>query len=103
VTTATLFANASTTKAFTALAVAMMVDEGKLAWDDRVTDRLPTLVLREAYPSREITLRDMLSHRVGFGDPGFLWYGTDLTANEMFRAGSSSLSRASGRGTPTTT
>jgi CubicO group peptidase (beta-lactamase class C family) len=85
VTTATLFANASTTKAFTALAVAMMVDEGKLAWDDRVTDRLPTLVLRDAYPSRELTLRDMLSHRVGFGDPGFLWYGTDLTANEMFR------------------
>ena len=85
VTTSTLFANASTTKAFTALAVAMMVDEGKLAWDDRVTDRLPTLVLRDAYPSRELTLRDMLSHRVGFGDPGFLWYGTDLTANEMFR------------------
>ena len=85
VTTSTLFANASTTKAFTALAVGMMVDEGKLAWDDRVVDRLPTLVLRDAYPARELTLRDMLSHRVGFGDPGFLWYGTELPAAEMFR------------------
>lgn len=85
VTTATLFANASTTKAFTAVAVGMMVDEGKLAWDDRVTDRLPALVLHDPYPARELTLRDMLSHRVGFGDPGYLWYGTELDAGEMFR------------------
>jgi CubicO group peptidase (beta-lactamase class C family) len=84
VTTATLFANASTTKAFTALAVAMMVDEGKLAWDDRVVDRLPALLLQDPYPARELTLRDALSHRVGFGDPGFLWYGTELEAAEMF-------------------
>jgi CubicO group peptidase (beta-lactamase class C family) len=85
VTTATLFANASTTKAFTALAVALLVDEGKLAWDDRVADRLPALVLRDPYAARELTLRDMLSHRVGFGDPGYLWYGTELAADEMFR------------------
>ena len=85
VTTSTLFANASTTKAFTALAVGMMVDEGKLAWDDRAADRLPTLLLRDPYAARELTLRDMLAHRVGFGDPGYLWYGTELSADEMFR------------------
>jgi len=85
VTTSTLFANASTTKAFTAVAVGMMVDEGKLSWDDRAADRLPTLMLKDPYPARELTLRDMLSHRVGFGDPGYLWYGTELGADEMVR------------------
>jgi len=85
VTTSTLFANASTTKAFTALAVGMMVEDGKLSWDDRAADRLPTLMLEDPYAARELTLRDMLSHRVGFGDPGYLWYGTELTAEEMFR------------------
>jgi len=84
VTTRTLFANASTTKAFTALAVGLMVDEKKLAWDDRVADRLPDLALRDPYPSREVTIRDLLSHRVGFGDPSFLWYGVTLDERELF-------------------
>ena len=85
VTTSTLFANASTTKAFTSLAVGLMVDAGKLDWDDRVVDRLPGLLLRDPYPARELRIRDLLSHRVGFGDPGFLWYGTELATAEMFR------------------
>jgi CubicO group peptidase (beta-lactamase class C family) len=73
----TLFANASTTKAFTAVGVAMMVDAGKLAWDDPVTRYLPGFTLRDPYVTREITLRDLLSHKVGFGDPDYLWYGVD--------------------------
>jgi CubicO group peptidase (beta-lactamase class C family) len=77
VTPHTLFANASTTKAFTALGVALMVDAGKLAWDDPVTRYLPEFVLRDPYVTREITLRDLLSHKVGFGDPDYLWYGVD--------------------------
>jgi len=84
VTVHTLFANASTTKAFTSLAVALMVDEGKLAWDDRAADRLPELVLRDPYPARELTLRDMLSHKVGFGDPDYLWYGKESDAATIF-------------------
>jgi CubicO group peptidase (beta-lactamase class C family) len=85
VTTRTLFANASTTKAFTSLAVGLMVDAGALAWDDRVADRLPELLLRDPYPSRELTVRDLLSHRVGFGDPSYLWYGMDRDERELFR------------------
>jgi CubicO group peptidase (beta-lactamase class C family) len=85
VTPHTLFANASTTKAFTALAVGLMVDAGKLRWDDRAADRLPELVLHDAYPARELTIRDMLAHRVGFGDPGYLWYGVELSEAELFR------------------
>jgi CubicO group peptidase (beta-lactamase class C family) len=73
----TLFANASTTKAFTAFAAATLVDEGRLDWDDRVADRLPEFVLMDPWATREITLRDLLTHRLGFGDPGFLWYGAE--------------------------
>ncbi len=77
VTAHTLFANASTTKAFTAVGVALMVDAGKLAWDDPVTRHLPAFTLRDPFVTREITLRDLLSHKVGFGDPDYLWYGVD--------------------------
>ncbi len=85
ITPNTLFANASTTKAFTSMAIAMLVDEGKLGWDDRVASYLPTFVLRDPYASRELTLRDLLTHRVGFGDPGFLWYGVDIEYPTMVR------------------
>ncbi len=70
----TLFANASTTKAFTAAVAAMLVDEGRLRWDDRVVDRVPGFALRDPWVTREITLRDLLSHQLGFGDPQYLWY-----------------------------
>ncbi|UCC71472.1 MAG: serine hydrolase [Gemmatimonadota bacterium] len=81
----TLFANASTTKAFTAMAVAMMVDEGVLGWDDPVSDHLPTFILYDPYVTREVTVRDLLTHRIGFGDPFYLWYGVDLDYQEMVR------------------
>jgi CubicO group peptidase (beta-lactamase class C family) len=85
ITPHTLFANASTTKAFTSMAVAMLVDDGQLGWDDRVAAYLPTFVLNDPYASRELTLRDLLTHRVGFGDPGFLWYGVDYGYLQMVR------------------
>ena len=76
VTIHTLFANASTTKAFTSMAAAMLVDDGKLRWDDPIARYLPQFQLLDPLASHELTVRDALSHRVGFGDPGFLWYGT---------------------------
>lgn len=85
VTVHTRFANASTTKAFTALAVALLVDSGKLGWDDRVIDRLPGFVLQPPYATQELTLRDLLTHRVGFSDPGSLWYGREFDYPEMLR------------------
>ena len=78
----TLFANASTTKAFTAAAAAMLVDDGFLTWDDPVSDHLAEFVLLDPWVTREITLRDLLTHRVGFGDPSFLWYGADYEFEE---------------------
>ncbi len=83
VTTRTLFANASTTKAFTSAAIAMLVDEDLLEWDDRVEDRLPGTVLADPYVTRELRLRDLLVHNLGFGDPQELWYGMELSFEEI--------------------
>ena len=79
----TLFAIASTTKAMTAAAIGMLVDEGKLAWDDPVTDHLPSFQLNDPYVTREITVRDLLTHRAGMGNTDYLWYVADLPADSM--------------------
>jgi CubicO group peptidase (beta-lactamase class C family) len=63
----TLFGIASNTKAFTAAALAMLVDEGKLGWDDPVTKHLPAFQLYDTYVTRELTVRDLLTHRSGLG------------------------------------
>ncbi|MGQ9647483.1 MAG: serine hydrolase [Thermodesulfobacteriota bacterium] len=61
----TLFAIGSTTKAMTAAAVGMLVDEKKLYWDDPVTKYLPWFHLPDSWVTREVTIRDLLCHRVG--------------------------------------
>ncbi|HEX9207245.1 MAG TPA: serine hydrolase [Steroidobacteraceae bacterium] len=63
----TLFAIGSTSKAFTSAVLATMVDEGKLAWDTKVSDVLPGFKLQDAYASSEMTVRDLLVHRSGLG------------------------------------
>ena len=73
VTVHTRFGNMSTTKAFTALLVAMLTDSGKLALDDPVQKHEPAVQFADPYVTREITVRDLLTHRVGFGDPDYLW------------------------------
>jgi CubicO group peptidase (beta-lactamase class C family) len=67
VTPRTLFGIASNTKAFTSAALAILVDEGKLKWDDRVVDRLPGFQMSDAYVTREMRIRDLLCHRSGLG------------------------------------
>jgi CubicO group peptidase (beta-lactamase class C family) len=85
VDTHTLFALGSTTKAFTALATALMVDAGKLRWDDPVATYVPGFVLRDPYVTHELTVRDLLTHELGFADPEYLWYGNDQTLADMIR------------------
>lgn len=63
----TLFGIASNSKAFTAAALAMLVDEGKLKWDDPITAYLPWFAVNDPYITRELTIRDTLSHRSGLG------------------------------------
>jgi CubicO group peptidase (beta-lactamase class C family) len=63
----TLFGIASVSKAFTATAVGILVDEGVLDWDDPVVQHLPGFQLYDPYVTRTVTIRDLLSHRVGIG------------------------------------
>jgi len=63
----TMFGIGSNTKAFTTAALAMLVDAGKLSWDDPVYQRLPGFVMYDPYVSHEMTIRDLLTHRSGMG------------------------------------
>lgn len=65
VTPQTYFRLASTTKAFTAASVAILVDEGKLRWDDKVVDYLPEFKMKDSWVTAEFTIRDLLSQRSG--------------------------------------
>jgi CubicO group peptidase (beta-lactamase class C family) len=84
----TLFGIASNTKAFTTAALAILVDEGKLKWDDKVTHHLPGFSLNDPYVTRELTIRDLVSHRTGLGlGAGDLmfWPNTTFTREQVLK------------------
>ncbi|HEY6400000.1 MAG TPA: serine hydrolase, partial [Blastocatellia bacterium] len=81
----TIFAIGSSSKAFTAAALAMLVDEGKIKWDDPVTKHLPGFELYDPYASQEMTVRDLLCHRSGLARGDLMWYGSDYSRNEIIR------------------
>ncbi|MEO7026699.1 MAG: serine hydrolase [Caulobacteraceae bacterium] len=63
----TAFPIGSESKAFTAAALAILVDRGKLTWDDKVVDRLPGFAMYDTYSTAHMTVRDLLTHRSGLG------------------------------------
>lgn len=63
----TLFGIASNSKAFTSAALAILVDEGKIKWDDKVIKYLPNFKMYNDYVTNEFTIRDLLTHRSGLG------------------------------------
>src|SRR5687768_3196857 len=84
----TLFAIASNSKAFTTAALAILMDEGKIGgWDDKVSKYLPEFQLYNPYVTEDLTIRDLVSHRVGLdtfsGD--LLWYETTYTDDEILK------------------
>lgn len=85
VTERTLFAIGSASKAFTAAALAILVDEGRLRWDDPVLKYLPEFQLWDPYVTRELTIRDLLTHRSGLERADLLWYGSTLDRAEILR------------------
>lgn len=85
VDSATVFGIMSMTKAFTATAMGMLVDDGLVAWDDRVVDHVPDFVLYDPWVTRETRIRDILSHRMGVDRGDFLWFGTGYSRDEIVR------------------
>jgi len=83
----TIFPVASNTKAFTAAAIAILVDEGKLSWDTKVNTILPYFQMYDEFVTEHFTIADMLSHRSGLktfsGD--LLWYGTDYSREDVVK------------------
>jgi CubicO group peptidase (beta-lactamase class C family) len=81
----TLFAIGSVSKSFTGTAIAMLVDEGKVSWDSRVIDHLPGFRLFDQWVTREMTVRDLLTHRSGLERGDFMWYKSGYDSNEVMR------------------
>jgi len=85
----TLFQIGSVSKAFTAASLALLVDEGKLGWDDKVIDYLPEFRMYDPWVTREFTIRDLLTHRsglpLGAGDL-LLFPEAETTGDEIIHA-----------------
>lgn len=85
VNTHTLFANASTTKAFTSFVVELLADEGKMRMDAPVITYQPAFRLSDAVATREITIADLLSHRTGVPEADYIWYDDSSSFPEIMR------------------
>jgi CubicO group peptidase (beta-lactamase class C family) len=84
----TLFGIASNTKAFTATALATLVDQGKIRWDEPVINYLPYFRMSDPYVTHEITVRDLLVHRsgLGLGEGDLLYFPrSTFTRDEIVR------------------
>jgi len=83
-TPTTLCQIASNTKLFTALAAGLLVDQGKLTWDEPVRDSVPSIRFYDDELNNTVTLRDMLAHRTGITRHDTIWYKSDFTRLELF-------------------
>jgi CubicO group peptidase (beta-lactamase class C family) len=81
----TRFAMASVTKSFTAMSVALLVDEGKLEWDKPVREYIPEFILDDPYISYHVTVRDMLSHRTGLPRHDLSAWRMDMSRAEFVK------------------
>ncbi len=81
----TMFDTASLSKSFTAAAIATLVDEGKMRWDDPVRRYLPELEFPDAYRNANVTIRDLLAHRVGLEPANFMMRFTKYPTAEVLR------------------
>ena len=79
----TIFNIASVTKGFTTASLAMLVDEGKLGWDDHVLKYLPTFQLYDSYATRELIVRDLLTHRTGLTENDALCVDSTYSRDEI--------------------
>lgn len=86
VDTSTLFGAMSTTKAMTAVAMGLLVDEGKVSWRDKVVKHLPDFRIGDPYITQELEVRDLFTHNSGLASTDFLWARTpELPSDEAVR------------------
>lgn len=83
VTPDTLFAIGSSTKAFTATALGLLVDQGRLDWDRPLREYLPFFRMHDPLAGERITPRDLLCHRSGLPRHDLVWYGSDASRREL--------------------
>jgi len=86
----TLFAIASNSKAFTTAALAILVDEGKLKWQDKVVDHIPEFKMYDPYVTANFNIQDLLTHRsglgLGAGDLMFFPDGSDFSVKDVLKS-----------------
>ncbi|HKQ36909.1 MAG TPA: serine hydrolase [Verrucomicrobiae bacterium] len=84
VTSNTLFAIGSTTKAYTCALLGILSDEGKLDWDTPVRQYIPEFRLRDPHATELTTPRDLVTHRTGLPRHDAVWYNNNsLTRREI--------------------
>jgi CubicO group peptidase (beta-lactamase class C family) len=81
----TLFSMASTTKAIIALSLGMLVDQGKLNWDDKVRDHLPYFKLSDPYITEDARVQDLLTHNLGVVNSDLLWLIDSVSTTETLK------------------
>ena len=85
VTVETLFPIASATKSFTAMCLALLVEDGKLEWDTPICEYWPEFQLYDPLATARITTRDLLCHRSGLPRHDLVWYNTSLTREQLMK------------------
>ena len=84
ITSKTLFPIGSNTKLFTSVAMGMLVEEGKLVWDEPISNYIPQIKFYNQELNNTVTLRDMLAHRTGILPNFYIWSGSDFSRKELF-------------------
>ncbi|MCI2424783.1 serine hydrolase [Candidatus Acetothermia bacterium] len=84
VTPETIFAIGSSSKAFTTMAVGILVDDGKLDWDRPLRNYLPTFKLYDHFASERMPPHDLITHRCGLPRHDLMWYNTAFSRQEIF-------------------
>lgn len=84
VTSQTLFAIGSSSKAFTAFSVGLLVDEGLIDWNTPVKEYLPDFQMYDDFATKDMTPIDLLTHRSGLPRHDLMWYGANFSREEMF-------------------
>jgi CubicO group peptidase (beta-lactamase class C family) len=85
VTADTRFAIGSTSKAFTTAAMGILVDDGRMQWDDPVRKHVPFFRLSDPLADANVTMRDLVCHRTGLSRHDLLWYGSPFSREEIIR------------------